>query len=171
MKSFFSRPAGYIPGMKLIRACGFAFALLHLGFILLTPQITNRQGICAAILYIAALLLFWWALRTNSQRPLSAVFSPDTPIHLTQHGPYRFIRHPFYCSYLLTWAAGVAATAQIWLLPTVAVMLVIYIRAARMEERKFTESPLAGTYALYRSRTGLFVPNPFKLVARRPLSR
>ncbi len=89
-----------------------------------------------------------------------------------EHGPYRFVRHPFYCSYLLAWAAGFVATAQTWLLPTVAVMLVIYVRAAKLEEEKFTRSPLAGTYERYRSRTGLFLPNPVKLLApRRPAAR
>ena len=87
-------------------------------------------------------------------------------------GPYRFVRHPFYCSYLLTWAAGVVASAQFWLLPTVAIMLIIYTRAAKLEEEKFTRSPLAETYKSYRTRTGLFLPNPIKMLSlRRPVAR
>jgi len=47
------------------------------------------------------------------------------------------MRHPLYCSYLLAWTAGMVATAQVWLLPSVAVMLVIYLRR---RERKNKDS-------------------------------
>src|SRR5205807_8586540 len=102
---------------------------------------------------LCALALSSWAIRTGSPRALSAAFSPDTPQHLFDGGPYRFIRHPFYCSYLLTWTAGIVATAWLWLLPSLAVMLVIYLRAAVVEEEKFARSPLAGAYERYRSHT------------------
>jgi len=52
-----------------------------------------------------------------------------------------------------------------------AVMLVIYVWAAVVEEAKFARSPLASAYERYRSHTGLFFPNPVKLLARRPRSR
>ena len=169
MQRFFARPAGSTTGMKLISACGIAFAVLHLAAIAMAPAISPLRGIIAAALYVMALALFWWAIRSNAPKPLSAAFSPDPPMHVMQNGPYRYIRHPFYCSYLLTWAAGVVASAQLWLLPTVAVMLVIYIRAAKAEEQKFTRSELAGTYESYRTRTGLFLPNPIKM--RRPVAR
>jgi protein-S-isoprenylcysteine O-methyltransferase Ste14 len=161
--------------MRFISACGSVFAVVHLAAILLTPAITPLRAVCGALLYLSALALFWWAISANASRPLSAAFSPDPPAHLMDEGPYRFIRHPFYCSYLLTWTAGVVATAQLWLLPTLAVMLVIYVRAATIEEQKFTDSPLAETYENYRTRTGRFLPNPLKLlfsnrqVAREPV--
>jgi protein-S-isoprenylcysteine O-methyltransferase Ste14 len=168
MRRFFSQPVGDTAGMTVIRICGAVFAILHAGALVLTPEIAAGQILMAISLYLLALGLFWWAIRTNSPCPLSAAFSPDAPQHLVDQGPYRFIRHPFYCSYLLTWTAGVVATRSLWLLPTLVVMLVIYIRAAQIEEDKFMRSPLAALYRGYRSRTGLFLPNPFKLlVARR----
>ena len=36
----------------------------------------------------------------------------DTPASLNQSGPYRFVRHPFYTSYSLTWLAAAVATAS-----------------------------------------------------------
>ena len=124
-------------------------------------------ALVAGCFYVCALALFWWAIRTNSPRPLSASFSPDTPQHLVERGPYRLIRHPLYSSYLLTWTAGVVATGRLWLLPSLAVMLVIYFRAAREEEQKFVRSPLGGSYQQYQSRTGQFLPNPLKLLKDR----
>ena len=111
--------------------------------------------------------MFWWAIKASTAGNLSAIFSPDAPARLVEEGPYRFIRHPLYCSYILTWTAGLIATAQPWLLVTVLVMAVIYLRAAIQEEQKFFHSPLATAYRSYRTRTGLIIPNPWKLVRLR----
>jgi protein-S-isoprenylcysteine O-methyltransferase Ste14 len=162
MRHFFTRPAGDNAGMKLIAVCGSGFALLHLGAIAATPHATARQTLGGAAIYLCALVLFWWTIRANSRRPLSAAFSPDDPLHLVQHGPYRFIRHPFYCSYLLAWTAGIVATGRLWLLPSLAIMLAVYFRAASMEEDKFARTALADAYQRYRARTGMFFPNPVK---------
>jgi protein-S-isoprenylcysteine O-methyltransferase Ste14 len=104
------------------------------------------------------LMLFWWAIKTNRENRLSAAFSSDLPSQLVDRGPYRFIRHPFYTSYLLTWVAGIPASGQAWLLVTVAVMFTIYFKAARMEEEKFRRSDLSENYRRYASRTGMFFP-------------
>ena len=173
MEKFFARPADVRPeGLKLLSICGSAFAVLHLVAVVTTTNISASRALIGASLYGTGLTLFWWAIRSNRSHPLSAVFSRDLPEHLMDRGPYHYVRHPFYCSYLLTWAAGFVATAQIWLLPTLLVMFVIYLRAAHLEEKKFTHSSLSGDYERYRSRTGLFLPNPIKLFgAQDPESR
>jgi protein-S-isoprenylcysteine O-methyltransferase Ste14 len=81
-----------------------------------------------------------------------------------RRGPYGLVRHPFYCSYLLAWVAGVFASRQWWLAITPAIMLAIYWRAARWEENKFSNTPLAGQYAAYRAAVGMLMPNPLKLL-------
>lgn len=162
MRRFFVQPAGLTTGMQVIKACGVAFGILHLTAIAVTPGINAIRGVNGIVLYLCALALFWWAIQVSLRQPLSAAFSPDLPSHLVAQGPYRLIRHPLYCSYLLCWVAGWAATGRLWLGPTVAVMLIIYVRAATEEEKKFTRSPLAEAYQRYRARTGLFLPNPLK---------
>jgi protein-S-isoprenylcysteine O-methyltransferase Ste14 len=165
MSNFFVQPAGDVPGMKAIRYFSASFAVLHLVAILVAPAVPATQAILAGVLYLFALGLFWWAIRTNRTRHLSAAFSPDTPEHVVTTGPYRFVRHPFYSSYLLTWAAGVAAAGNLWLLPTFFVAFLLYQQAARTEEMKFSRSPLASLYRRYRETTGCFFPNAFKLIA------
>jgi protein-S-isoprenylcysteine O-methyltransferase Ste14 len=167
MRKFFVQPAGITTGMRVTKACGIAFAIQHFVAILVTHGITQERGAGGVFLYLSSLGLFWWAIKTTSKRPLSAVASPDMPTHMVEEGPYRFIRHPLYFSYLLTWFAGVIATGRWWLIPSVAVMAVIYFNAASREERKFAGSPLASAYREYQSRTGLFVPNPVKLLSAR----
>lgn len=163
MRAFFVQPVGYTLGMRVITACGALFGILHLVAIL-ASNIIPAQSFASSAIYLMALALYWWAISANRRLPLSAAFSPDLPKHLNESGPYRFIRHPFYCSYLLTWIGGVVASGQLWLLVTVAIMLIIYIRAANEEEEKFSKSPLASEYNSYRSRTGQLMPNPFKLL-------
>jgi protein-S-isoprenylcysteine O-methyltransferase Ste14 len=165
MGHFFTQPAGMTPGMKVIRFCGTLFGLLHLGAILWPAAVTPERACAAAMLYAGALGLFWWAIATHRRAPVSAVFSPDLPQRLVQAGPYQFVRHPFYASYLLMWTAGIIATHQVWLALSVFVMGAIYVVAARSEELKFQTSTLARQYAAYRARTGLFLPNPWKMIS------
>jgi protein-S-isoprenylcysteine O-methyltransferase Ste14 len=167
MRRFFVQPAGLTAGMQVIKACGIVFGVLHLAAILTTPAVTRAQCVAGAVLYGGALGLFWWAINTSLRHPLSAAFSPDLPAHLVAQGPYRMIRHPLYCSYLMCWLAGWVATGRLWLAPTVAIMLGIYIVAASVEEKKFMRSHLAAAYQNYRAGTGLFFPNPLKLLAIR----
>lgn len=167
MRKFFLRPAGMTPGMKVVNVLGASCAVLHVVAILTTGSIDLNRTLGGAAIYLSALALFWWAIRTNAKAPLSAIFSPDHPAHLVDSGPYRFIRHPLYCSYLLVWLAGCVATARLWLLLPLVVMLALYVVAARAEENKFRASPFAAAYQRYRDRTGQLVPNPVKMLVRR----
>jgi protein-S-isoprenylcysteine O-methyltransferase Ste14 len=167
MRKFFVQPSGSTPGMRVISACGVLFASLHFFAILVTSSITPERGLVAVLLYAWSLGLFWWAIKTNVAARLSAAFSPDLPVHLVEDGPYRFIRHPVYFSYVLAWLSGTIATARWWLLPTVAVMIIIYWKAASIEEEKFSRSSLAAEYQSYRARTSWLVPNPMKLLLGR----
>jgi protein-S-isoprenylcysteine O-methyltransferase Ste14 len=167
MRNFFVQPQGSTTGMKIISSCGVVFAALHFVAIFLPNSVTSERAWVAALLYLWSLGLFWWAIRTNSATRLSAAFSTDVPVHLVEDGPYRFIRHPFYCAYVLTWSAGTIATARWWLLPTLVVMVIIYWKAAKIEEEKFSRSSLAKEYERYRERTAWLVPNPMKLLLAR----
>jgi len=109
-------------------------------------------------LYAAALAIFWWCVRINSDRPLSLAYSKDRPAHLVTRGPYAVVRHPFYVSYILCWLAGTLASGRAALLVTVAAMAWIYHRAALLEEAKFAASPLAESYRAYARRTGRYLP-------------
>jgi protein-S-isoprenylcysteine O-methyltransferase Ste14 len=167
MRYFFRRPAKGSSGMLVIQLCGASFALLHLGAILYYGAALGvGAGTVAAVLYLCSLWLFWWAIRSNQSLPLSAAFLNDPPRHLMDRGPYRYMRHPFYTSYLLAWSAGVVAVGRWWLAPTLVVMCVIYWKASQAEEQKFASSPLAADYAAYRGRAGRFLPNPWKVAGR-----
>lgn len=168
MRSFFTRPAGFTAAMRLISAFAAIFGVMHLIVILFVSSATPQRSLAGSVLYLCSAGLFWWAIKTSLARPLSAAFSPDAPSHLVDDGPYRFIRHPLYTSYIVTWLAGWIVTAQWWLIPTALIMVVIYFVASTAEEDKFLRSSLAGAYQKYRLHTGRFLPNPVKLLANLP---
>lgn len=169
VRNFFVKPERLTPGLRITLLVGTLFALLHLAVILTTRDLQLLPVAVAACLYCFALAIFWWAIAANRVKPLSACFSQNEQLHLVQHGPYHFVRHPFYCSYLLAWLAGAVGTLNILLGFTSVIMFVLYLTAAVKEESKFASSPHADAYARYRSSTGRFFPKPFKLTTGRHL--
>jgi protein-S-isoprenylcysteine O-methyltransferase Ste14 len=75
-----------------------------------------------------------------------------------QEGPYRFVRHPFYAAYTLSWLAGWVASHSWLALGSTIIMVATYIVAASREERKFRTSALAAAHAAYCRRTGFMLP-------------
>jgi protein-S-isoprenylcysteine O-methyltransferase Ste14 len=110
------------------------------------------------LLFVLSLSLFVWTVSATRKTPPTMAFDTDEPSFLLRHGPYQYVRHPFYAAYLLFWTATALATPG--LLPWVAplVMLGVYWNAARREERKFANSNLASAYQTYRAKAGMFLP-------------
>jgi len=121
-------------------------------------SVPEGQRLSGAGLYAASLLLFFWTVSTHGQRKLARAFSAEQPEHLVRSGPYRFVRHPFYAAYMVAYTAGVVASASPLLVLVWVGMGIIYFRAARFEESKFSSSALAGQYAEYQAVTGMLLP-------------
>jgi protein-S-isoprenylcysteine O-methyltransferase Ste14 len=122
----------------------------------------ERQPVAAKILGLAIELassaLFWWAISTSRKARLRFAFDSDNPDSLVTDGPFGYIRHPFYASYITFWIGWGIATWSIWAVVPVAGIFMIYVIAALDEERKFSRTTLAGAYEAHRVRTGLFWP-------------
>lgn len=111
--------------------------------------------------------LFAWGTAHVGRLALTAAFSCDVPLRLITSGPYRWLRHPFYAAYLLAQLFVLAASASPWAVPLFVAMAVIYVTAARYEERKFASSPLAAERARYVRATGAFWPRLMPRIERR----
>lgn len=167
MYRFFTEPGGSNSGIDTIKLLGTGLGLASLVGLPLFGVASAAAGAGGLLLGSLSLALFWLAVHSNRQRPLSFAFSDDEPRHLVCTGPYRWVRHPFYSAYLLAWLAAPVATVQPLLLVPALAMSAIYVAAARVEERKFEASVLAAAYARYRARTGMFVPRWRTSVAAR----
>lgn len=107
---------------------------------------------------VFSLSLFWSAWFAHGiQRP-NAIGLPQPAEDICQRGPYRFIRHPFYASYILGASSLLLHSIPIWVATGVVVVIAMYWREARSEERKILPSSLGPTYQEYVNRTGMFFP-------------
>lgn len=129
----------------------------------------NRQPVellLAGLLFqFASGALFWWAVSATRRARLRYVFDPAEPHGLVTDGPYRFVRHPFYASYITLWVGWAIATGSNWALVPAAFLVAVYTMAARREELAFAASGLARRYAAYQARTGFILPSPASLRA------
>jgi protein-S-isoprenylcysteine O-methyltransferase Ste14 len=114
--------------------------------------------VAGSIGLIGALALFEWARHSIRRHYFSYVFSGDTPTFVHTGGPFAYVRNPFYASYLLSMASTTL------MFPTTIRGLIVlagavyFWSAARYEERKFANSPVAEEFERYRRRSGRFIP-------------
>lgn len=121
---------------------------------------TTYLAISSAII-VAGLCLFFYCSSLIRKNKLTIVFSKDSPEFHISKGPYSYVRHPFYSSYIATYAA-LALVNQNWIFTAIcASMFCTYYVAARFEEKKFLNSSLKDSYANYIRTTGMFFPLPF----------
>lgn len=122
------------------------------------PADEAATHLAAFLMAVVSLGLFWWTVVVTRSNPLTLAFTSDIPVHIHTEGPYGYVRHPFYSSYLLFWASSALAVGDLTAYAFLVAMVMLYGIAASREEQKFTASDLSGTYAEYRRRTGMLFP-------------
>ena len=161
------RPGAMAPGMLAISMVGM-LALAAVQVELWRLPLGLPSAAWSISLMAAAMALFTWAIAATRRARLALAFSADAPTALLRHGPYRWVRHPFYASYVLYWLACTIAVPTPPVLAGAAAMIVLYVAAFRREEAHFLASPLAGEYRAYRRQAGALLPRPSALWGRRP---
>lgn len=116
----------------------------------------------ASFIVLTCLTLFFYCSSLIRKNKLSIVFSADSPEFHMNRGPYAIVRHPFYTSYILTYAALALAGQEPLLIVLCLGMFFTYYFAARFEEKKFLESDLKNSYQKYQTQTGMFFPRIVK---------
>jgi steroid 5-alpha reductase family enzyme len=144
--------------MRLTATLGTVLAIVQVIAIFAAQGFGAIRSVSSFLFYNASLASFWWTVSATRTQRLSVAFSADRPGFLLQSGPYRFVRHPFYLTYSLFWIAGLVAAPRWYSFIGVAVMLSLYVSAAKMEEAKFAHSGLQDLYESYRAQTGMFLP-------------
>lgn len=129
-----------------------------IGFQGVYPRQELAAQLLSAILLMTSHGLFFWAAAVNKQKKLTAVHSSDVPKHLMTSGPYAYIRHPFYSAYITAFIASAVASKHLIPLACAVLCCLHYYCAAKLEERKFSQSILGSEYAKYRAHTGMFFP-------------
>ncbi|MBO1073783.1 methyltransferase family protein [Roseomonas marmotae] len=142
--------------MRALTLASSAATLLFL-FLVLSHGVGMRGGMVSIAASAGATALFWWAVQATKHSPPHLAHTGDTPQMLHEAGPFAYVRHPFYLSYCIFWlGAAVAAGGLQWI---AAVGLIgWYYATARAEEARFSQSPMAASYAGYQRRTGMLLP-------------
>jgi protein-S-isoprenylcysteine O-methyltransferase Ste14 len=76
------------------------------------------------------------------------------PDALCESGPYRYIRHPFYLSYVIASLGMLVATANLIAVAAFSFNMILFIYMARDDERTLEASALGDQYRAYRQRVG-----------------
>ena len=76
---------------------------------------------------------------------------------LVTHGPYRWVRHPFY-GVVLLWGLSMSLLTANWLIAVLGLAAIaMLVRRTRIEEAKLTER-FGDEYRSYAAKTGRFFP-------------
>lgn len=146
------------PELQWIKIAGLLFILLHLGAAAFWPMPSLLCFIVGNLLLLVSASVFLSAFLQFKNDPPAVAFSGQLVTGLRTTGPYRWIRHPFYTSYMLGWLGGTLATGCWWLIISLVIMGFIYVKAAKEEETQWLNSPQSSQYLQYKNNTGMFLP-------------
>jgi protein-S-isoprenylcysteine O-methyltransferase Ste14 len=152
--------------MRLISVLAASALLIGIIAVVGNPPETLQLG-AASVGVLAALGIFHSAVRATRGRGLTLAFDPVAPPRIADGGPYRWVRHPFYLSYILFWGALLVA-APVWPLACLTVALVtLYASSALAEERTILASAQAESYRAATRRAGFLWPRLTVLQVRK----
>lgn len=113
----------------------------------------------ATAMAIMSLGLFLKTVSVVRAQSFSVIFDQEKPTGLFTEGPYKWIRHPFYTSYILVYLSFLLTSRDTLLWCLGLFIIGYYYFASRMEENSFLQSALADSYRTYQKTTGRFFPS------------
>jgi len=138
---------------------GFWIQAASYGLLILfgTGQVGPARLAAAMAMAPAAVALTWWAVpNLGRQWAISAGLYDDH--ELVRTGPYRYLRHPIYCSMLLVFAAVAALFARG---PVLLAVLPLFLAGTelrvRAEDRLLAER-FGADFETYRGATSAYLP-------------
>jgi protein-S-isoprenylcysteine O-methyltransferase Ste14 len=132
-------------------------AILWTGLFHIMPL---ERALPGALLAVLAVSLYEWTRRTVFGRSFYMGLAGEVPDVICESGPYRYLRHPFYVSYLLAFVGMIVATPTVIAALVFALNVVLFVYMALDDERTLARSPLAAAYAAYKARTGTLLLLP-----------
>jgi protein-S-isoprenylcysteine O-methyltransferase Ste14 len=100
--------------------------------------------------------LLIWTFRSLGKNLTDTVVTRRNA-YLVTHGPYRWIRHPFYTSFALCMTTNALVTANAFIAATGFAAFLVMVARTSIEERKLVER-FGDAYREYMQSTGRFWP-------------
>ena len=136
----------FISGMLCVLFMGLFYGLL-------VPV-----AVCGAILALGAVMLYEWTRRTVIDSHFYVGLAGEVPPTVCDVGPYRYMRHPFYLSYMVAFVGVAVAFPSLVVAGVCALNIGLFVYMAIDDERTLLGSAIAADYQAYRRRVGMFVP-------------
>lgn len=149
---------GRIPhGMRLLSIASLASYLTFVGLLFWHGCEAAVWTTLGSVGIASSIALFWWTVTKTRLHRLRLAYTDADPDTINTEGPYAYIRHPFYLSYISFWI-GTALIAGAWQWVAALGLALWYVHIARGEEKRFQSSAFALAYYNYRQRTGMLLP-------------
>lgn len=113
---------------------------------------------CSVLLTTSSIFLFWLAAKAIKKFNFDVIFSENIPESIVKTGPYRYIRHPFYSSYILTYLSIILMNFDLLASSLAALLIIYYYWAASQEEKIFLLSHFNTEYSDHIKKTKMFFP-------------
>jgi len=122
----------------------------------------------ASLAVLGSMVMIGWTV--GSHRVPLALWhqNDDAPASIVNWGPYKYVRHPFYVSFLVTQIGAFLAFPHIGTLGAFGYAVVALSLTARREEKRLLTSKLGDEYRIYMTKTGRLVPGVGRLAANEP---
>jgi protein-S-isoprenylcysteine O-methyltransferase Ste14 len=111
---------------------------------------------CGAALGLATGGLVIWTFRSLGHNLTDTVVTRRDATLIT-HGPYRWVRHPFYCAFAIGVIANTLITANAFLAMAGTAAFLVMVARTSIEEQTLIER-FGRNYLDYMQHTGRFVP-------------
>jgi protein-S-isoprenylcysteine O-methyltransferase Ste14 len=128
-------------------------------YMLMATIVEGLAAVTALLVAVLSTVLFAWAGYNARQYDFSRVFGTHSSRRFVRSGPYQYVRHPFYTSYLLFWSVFPIATGNMLSMFIFGAMLLVYNKAAVSEESHLAS--MYSGYQTYFTSTNRFFPYVF----------
>jgi protein-S-isoprenylcysteine O-methyltransferase Ste14 len=139
----------------------FLASLFYFKFLVLMDVFSAYQlvmeGVCA-VLSVASISLMSYTLGTHRRRLALWHQANDAPEEIVTYGAYKYIRHPFYSSFILALLATIVLCPSVWSAVLLVYGFSILNFTAAKEERKLSMSAFGEQYRAYINHSGRFIP-------------
>lgn len=147
------RDTGAVLGQISFMSGMLCVVIMGLFYGLLIPA-----ALCGCVLALCSVVLYEWTDRTVVDRNFYIGLSGAVPGAIRDTGPYHFVRHPFYLSYIVAFL-GVAVAFPSLIVSAVCLLNVgLFVYMAFDGERVLLQSPRAPDYVSYKVQVGMFLP-------------
>lgn len=111
-----------------------------------------------AILALCSVLLYEWSRRTVVDRSFYIALAGEVPPKVCEAGPYRYVRHPFYLSYMVAFVGVALAFPSVIVAVVCVANIGLFVYMAVDDEKTLLGSAIAADYQAYREGVGMFLP-------------